>query len=673
MTGVVSRRSFIRTVAAGGGGLALGLWVTACSTDAVTTEPNVPGAVPTASPVLRPTTTITDASSPAAVFAPDLLLRIDDTGLVTVTVPRSEMGQGVHTALAMVVAEELDAEWDRVRVETAPADRAYGDQVTGGSLSVSSRYQSMREIGATARAMLVTAAAAQWGVDPADCTTEPGMVVETSGNRWASYGSLAAAASATAAPGAESLTLRDPAEFRIIGTPRRLIDAEDMVTGRAVYGSDVRLPDMAYAVVARPPVFRQRLDSYDDGAASAVPGVIAVVEISTGVAVIADTTWAALQGRNALTVAWRGDGNGLDDAEIRARLAAEIDHLAAGTGEITADYSAPFLVHAPIETLSCAARVAGDTLEMWAGTQDPQLARSMAARGAARTADVVAVQVPLLGGGFGRRLRQDFVEETAELAAAFGRPVLLFRTRTDDFHHDTYHPAALSRAVGDPAAPERLRIETALARDSLIPTGPWRAVTNVPEAFAHESFVTELAHAAGADPYEYRRALLAGRAAVTLDRAAGAASWGDPMPAGRGRGIAHHATWGVSPTSMVAEVTVDGDAVRVDRVVCAIDCGVAVNPDTVAAQLEGAVAFAASAVLHGGVTVAGGAIVESNFDDAPLLRFDEMPEVEVHIIESSAPPTGVGEAGVPPVAPAIANAVFAATGRRLRDLPLRIS
>jgi CO/xanthine dehydrogenase Mo-binding subunit len=672
VTGELTRRTFVRAVAAGGGGLLLGMWVSSCSTEPGPATTPVSGSAPTAAPELRPITT-TDAPDPTAVFAPDLLLRIDDTGAVTVTVPKSEMGQGVHTALAMVVAEELDADWDRVRVETAPADPAYGDQVTGGSLSISTRYESMRIIGATARAMLISAAAAGWDGDPAACTTSGGVVIDSAGDRRATYGSLAKAAAGIDVPAAASLTLKDPSGFRIVGTPRTLIDAEAMVTGRAVYGSDVRIPEMAYATVARAPVFRQRVDTYDDTAALAVPGVVAVIEISSGVAVVAETTWAALEGRKALTVAWRGDGDLLDDAEIRGRLANEVDHLAPGPGEITAEYSAPFLPHAPIETLTCVARVGEGRFEVWAGTQDPQLARSTAARGASRSYDRVTVQVPLLGGGFGRRLRQDFVEETAELAAAFGRPVQLFRSRTDDLRHDTYHPAAVSRAVGDPTAPERLRIETASAGNTSVPTGPWRAVTNVPQAFAHESFVAELADAAGADRYEYRGRLLGSRAAATLDRAAEAAGWGEPLPAGRGRGIAHHATWGVSPTSMVAEVSVDGAAIRIDRMVCAIDCGVVVNPDTVAAQLEGAVAFAGSAVLHGGVSIARGAIVESNFDDAPLLRFDEMPEVEVHIIDSGASPTGVGEAGVPPVAPAIANAVFAATGRRLRDLPLRMA
>jgi len=611
---------------------------------------------------------------PSAVFDPHLLLRIDGTGMVTVTVPKSEMGQGVRTSLAMVVAEELDADWSLVRVETSQADRAYGDQVTGGSLSISTRFDSMRRVGAAARHMLIAAAAARWDVDAADCTTEPGMVVDPDGARRATYGELAEAASEAEPPSPSEVLLKDAADFRIVGQPTGALDAEDLVTGRAVFGSDVRVPAMVHGVITRPPMFRGRVASYDAAAAREVPGVLDVLEISTGIAVVADTTWSALRGRDALVVSWEAEDRSLtvDDA-IRHELREQLASPSAGDDMISAEYSSPFFAHAALETPTCLSDVAADRAEVWAATQHPQLARAVAARGASLATDDVTLHVPLIGGGFGRRLNQDFVEESAELAAAFGGPVQLFWSRTDDLRHDRYHPAAVSRAVGDPADPANLLIDTALATSTPVPTGDWRSVTNAPDAFARQSFLDELAHAAGTDPYEYRRRILDAREQAVLDLAADSADWGEPTSAGRGKGIALHATWGVSPTAVVAEVFVTDNTVALDRVVCAIDCGTVVNPDTVKAQLEGAVIFAASAALLGGVTVTAGAVAEANYNDAPILRFGETPQVEVHIVDSSAVPTGVGEAGVPPIAPAIANAIFAATGARLRDLPLSLS
>ena len=677
MNGDMTRRAFIRKVA-GGGGFALGAFLVACTTDDPTPTttrggpaPSTSSGVTTVAPPTAPTTTSVIAGDPAAFFEPHLLLQIAGTGAVTVTVPKSEMGQAVRTALAMVVAEELDADWSDVTVETAPGDRAYGDQVTGGSLSVSTRFEPLRRIGGLARLMLITAAAAEWGVDPSECTTEPGAVVERDGERRAGYGALAELAAQVDLPLTVQVPLKDPADFRIVGTPTPAVDAVDFVTGRAVYGSDAHVPGMVHAAVARPPTFGGRLRSYDDAAARTTPGVIDVVEISTGIAVLADTTWAALEGREALAITWE-PGDRVDDASIRRMLEEKLDGVTPGPGEMTAEYVVPYFAHLAMETLTCLADADSEHCEVWAATQHPQLARGAAARGTQLLTDQVTVTVPFIGGAFGRRLDQDFVEEAAELAATIGGPVKLFRSRSDDILYDRFHPASVTRAIGDPARPAAVRLDTALAWDRPVPTGNWRSVTNAPDAFARESFLDELAHAAGADPYEYRRPLLDDRARAVLDRVATEAGWGRPVTSGRGRGIAQHETWGVSPTAMVAEVTVSGTEIRLDRMVCAIDCGIVINPDRVTAQLEGAVAFATTAALLGGVTVAGGSVTASNFDDAPILRFDQMPEVEVHIIESGAPPTGVGEAGVPPVAPAIANAVFAATGRRLRALPLRM-
>jgi isoquinoline 1-oxidoreductase beta subunit len=673
MTRQIDRRTFIRSIAVGSGGMMLGMWLGGCSED--DPLPSTTGQLSsTTSTALPPTTTIGISGDPAAQWNADLLLRLDGDGTVTITAPKSEMGQGVRTALAMTLAEELDADWSKVVVMTASADRAYGDQVTGGSLSISTRFDSMRRVGAAARHMLIAAAAAQWGVDPANCTTEPGVVVEANGDRRAAYGTLASLAADLDPPSASEVILKDPGSFRIIGTAVGAVDAPEIVSGAAIYGSDVVRPGMVYGVVARSPVFGGRVDAYDATAALTIDGVVDVVEISTGVAVVAEDTWAAQRGRDALQITWDSRGNEVsNDASIRAETTSRLEPVASDSSEISADYSFPYFAHAAIEPLVCVADATDETCEMWAGTQNPQLARAVAGRGSSLPTEQVSLHVPLIGGAFGRRLNQDFVEEAAELSAAIRRPVKLFWSRTDDVRHDRYHPMSVMRAVGDPDDPANLRIQMELAWDGPVPSGDWRSVVNAPEAFARESFTDEMAHAAGTDAFEYRRLLLVDRELATLERAALGAGWGNTLPSGWGRGIALHSTWGVSPTAMVAEVSTVDDAIRVDRIVCAIDCGIVVNPDTVVAQIEGAVAFGLTATLLGGVTISRGGITESNFHDAPILRFDEMPQVDVHIVTSTAPPTGVGEAGVPPVAPAVANAVFAATGRRLRDLPLRLA
>ncbi|MCP3939436.1 MAG: xanthine dehydrogenase family protein molybdopterin-binding subunit, partial [Actinomycetia bacterium] len=608
MTRRIDRRTFIKSAATGGGGLALTLLLGSC-TDDESPASSTTATATTSSSSSPPTTSPVIGGDPNARWEANLLLRIDGDGSVTVVVPKSEMGQGVKTALAMVVAEELDAEWSSVRIETAPAARTYGDQVTGGSLSVSTRFESMRRIGATARHMLVAAAAEQWGVDPVDCVTEPGVVRGPDSGQTLGYGQLASFAAQLDTPSSGDVLLKDPSDFRIIGTGVGAVDAPEIVSGAAIYGSDVVVPNMVIGVVARSPVFGGRVVEFADTAARSVPGVIDVAEVSTGVAVVAENTWAALRGRDALAVTWDGRGNeALDDATIRRRLLDRLDPVAPTSNQLTALYTFPFFAHSAIEPLACVADATSDHCDVSAATQHPQLARAVAARGARLPTDDVTLTVPLIGGGFGRRLDQDFVEEAVEVSAAVGRPVKLVWSRTDDLRRDRYHPASVCRAIGDPTRPEDLHLDMQLAWSESVPTGNWRSVTEAPDAFARECFIDELAHAAGADPYDYRRPLLNDRELATLDLAAGEAGWGDPLPAGWGRGIAHQSMWGVTPTTMVAEVSVEGDAIRVERIVCAIDCGIVVNPDTVVAQMEGAVAFGLTATLHGGVTIADGGV-----------------------------------------------------------------
>ena len=668
-------------------------------------------------------------AAPASLRLPELLdvlpenagvalnewIWLNRDNVVTLVINHSEMGQGSLTGLAVLFAEELDVEIDKVRTVFAPADARYenglwGGQFTGGSSSIRGEWTRQRQAAAKARARLVAAAAQRWGVASEHCRTGRGQVMHPQAGRL-DYGELAEAAAQLKAP--RRTPLKAPSEFRLIGRALPRLDIPAMALGRARYGIDVALPGMVAATVARCPVFGGRAKRFHAEAALAIPGVRAVLPIESGIAVVADDFWTALRGREALQIDWTlGRNAGLNNAKIEQRLLSALKEngtlierrgdakraLERATQVMEAVYQTPYLAHATLDPMNCVAHVREDACDVWVGTQDQESTRAVAAeisglpeaRGRGRT--------QFLGGGFGRRLQTDFVAEAVELSRELGLPVQVVWTRADDLQHDFYRPAHAMRLQaclakrGLPAAwfmrvagPELAlegtdlpyaiphlreeRVETA----SAVPTGPWRSVGASNNAFAIECFLDELAHIAGRDPVDYRLALLeqAPRHRAALELAANRAGWGSQLGPGRGRGVAIYRSFD-SVVAQVAEVSVSSGAIRVERVVCAIDCGIAVAPDAVRAQLEGSVAFGLSAALHEEIRIDEGRVQQASFRDYPILTIAEMPEVEVHIVPSQAPPGGVGEPGVPVIAPAVANALFAATGQRLRRLPLRL-
>jgi isoquinoline 1-oxidoreductase beta subunit len=682
-----------------------------------------------------------EAAGPATVagaadFVPNAFIRIGRDNVVTIYLNKAEMGQGISTALPMLIAEELEVDVATVKVVAAPVDPAYNHptlpmQFTGGSQSVASEWERLRKAGATAREMLITAAADVWGLDRGTLRGEGGRVIAPDG-RSLTYGQLVDRARTVPVP--RDVRLKDPAEFKVIGRPTRRLDALEKVTGRATFGLDVAVPGMLTAVVARPPVFGARFRGFEAAKARAVRGVRHVVTIPTGVAIVATSFWAAKRGRDALRITWdEGAGARVDTTALRAEYAAlartpgrparrQGDVAAALAGAVTtltADYDMPYLAHAPMEPLNCTVRLGPDRCDIWTGTQFQSVDRENAARAAGLKPEQVFIHTTYLGGGFGRRATptSDFIVEAVHVARAARAPVKVVWTREDDIKGGSYRPMWHSRitagldAAGAPVAwkhtlvgqsilegtpfaammvkdgIDATSVEGAfdlpyavpnLAVDlhsprSVVPVLWWRSVGHTHTGFVVESFIDECAHAAGRDPYEYRRALLAGhpRHLGVLTLAAERAGWGTPPPAGRGRGLAVHHSFG-SWCAQVADVSVQDGKIRVHRVVAAIDCGRAVNPETIRAQIEGGVVFGLSAALYGRITLRNGRVEQSNFHDYPVLRMSEMPEVEVHIVPSTEPPSGIGEPGTPLIAAAVANALFALTGARLRSLPLAL-
>ncbi len=712
-----SRRAFLKTAAATAAGLTIGFhW---------------------SGPLSR---ALADTSKD---FAPNAFLRIAPDNSVTVIAKHLEMGQGTYTGLATIVAEELDADWAQIRVESAPADAskyanlAFGTiQGTGGSSAMANSWMQLRNAGATARAMLVAAAAAEWNVPPASLTIERGVVRHAPSNRQATFGDLAAKAASQPAP--DKVALKDPKDFKLIGQKLPRVDIPGKTNGTAQFTIDVTFPNMLVAVLQRPPLFGATAKSFDATATKAVPGVVEVLQVPRGVAVVAKSFWAAKLGRDALKVAW-------DDSKAEKRSTAAImaeyrtlaeqpgkparkegDAAAALKGAaklITATYEFPYLAHAPMEPLDAVVKLDADSCEIWCGDQFQTVDQGNAAATAGLKPEQVKIHTLLAGGSFGRRanMGSDYIVEAVSVAKALGAngiPVKLQWTREDDIRGGLYRPLYLHRleaaldnngqlvgwqhrivgqsiiagtafaavmvkdgidgtsvegAANLPYAVPNMSVELSTTETG-VPVLWWRVVGSSHTAYATEAFIDEIAHAAGKDPFAFRQAMLEHhpRHKAVLELAAKAAGWGSPLPKGKGRGIAVAEAFGTY-VAQVAEVTVAPNGkVKVDRVVCAVDCGTPINPDVITAQMEGGIGFGLGAALYGAITLKDGQVEQTNFDAYQVLRIDEMPKVEVHIVPSPEAPTGVGEPGVAPVGPAVANAVFAATGKRLRVLPFAV-
>ena len=719
-----SRRGFLKAGALAGGGLVIGFVVPVAARMALAQQAQ---------------------AATTASFAPNAFLRIAGDDSITVLLAHSEMGQGIWTALPMLIAEELDADWSRITVEHAPAAQAYahtsfGMQMTGGSTTTWSEFDRYRQAGAAARAMLVQAAAARFGVPVAEIRTENGEVV--AGDQRVRYGALADDAGKLAAPDPKSLVLKDPKAWKLIGKPTRRLDTPEKISGRAIFGIDVQFDGLKTAMVARAPVFGGSVKSFDATAAKAVPGVRDVVQVPSGVAVIADHYWAAKLGRDALKVDWDpGPNAALDTQALHAEFAKLADTpgavavqagdaaaaMATAAKTVEAEYTVPYLAHATMEPLNCTVKIDADQCEIWTGTQFQTIDQQVAAKITGLKPEQILIHTTFLGGGFGRRATptSDFVNEAVEVAKAAKAPVKTVWSREDDMRGGYYRPAYVQKAKvgldadGVPVAWQQVMVgqsilagtpfEPMMVKNGIdatsvegvadspyikgtpahrvdlhspktgIPVLWWRSVGHSYNGFVMESMVDELAHAAGKDPLAYRRQLLKDhpRHLAALNLAAEKFGWDTPLAKGRGKGIAVHESFG-SFVAQAAEVSVedmrDGSrAIKVHRVVCAIDCGPVVNPLTVAAQMESGIAFGLGAALYSKLTFRDGRVQESNYHDYRVLRMSEMPKVEVHIVPSSEKMGGVGEPGTPPIAPAVANAVFALTGQRLRELPLRLA
>jgi isoquinoline 1-oxidoreductase beta subunit len=708
-----------------------------------------------------------EAATTMTTFEPNVYLAIDETGLVTIVAHRSEMGTGIRTGLPMVLADELEADWTRVKVIQAQGDPKYGDQNTDGSRSMRQFYQPMREAGASARQMLEAAAAHMWGVDANDCRARNHTIVHVPTGRQLSFGDVAKIAATLEVPSADHQELRfKPAsERRYVGKPIPIVDLNDIVRGKATYGIDVVLPGMKYASVERCPVYGGKVVTFDATDALKVPGVEHVVAIPAtpipsgfyplgGIAVIATNTWAAQQGREKLKITWDlGPNASHDSSAYREQLEATAkqpghvvrdqgnvdDALASATHRISADYFVPYYAHAPMEVPNAVAKFDGSKCEIWAPTQFPQAARTTVAEILGVAFEDVAVNVTLLGGAFGRKSKPDYIAEAALLARQVGAPVKVTWTREDEIRHDYYHatcaqhleaglaadgraaawlhrtvfPAIestfqpnvtygsageLQQGVTDmPYAITNVRCENGPAANH-VRIGWYRSVYNIQHAFAVCSFADELAHAAGTDSVEYLRQLLGdprqldfaamkvdypnygasldtypvdtGRLRGVLDLVVRNSEWGQNLPPRQGRGVAVHRSF-LTYVAAIVHVAVGNDGqVTIPRVDVALDCGLVVNPDRVRAQFEGATIMGISNTLYSNISIKQGRIEQSNFGDYLVARTDITPETRVHIVESNAPPGGVGEPGVPPIAPAICNAIFAATGKRIRALPI---
>jgi len=675
------------------------------------------------------------AAGAAKVYPPNAFIRIAADDSVTLIVNKSEMGQGVYTSLPMLINEELDAPWERIRVEAAPVAAVYnhtqfGIQLTGGSTSVASSWEQLRGVGASARILLVQAAAQRWGVPASACKAENGRIFHPDGHTSLSYGEVAEEAGKLPLPA--EVPLKDPKHFKWIGKSLKRLDTPEKITGKAVFGIDVRLPDMVTVLVARSHVFGGKLKRFDATETLKVPGVVGVYEVPTGVAVAANGFWPAKTARDLLQTEWdEGEGAALSTAKLReeyfalARTPGAVARrdgdvaagLKAAVKTVRAEYEVPYLAHAPMEPLNVTVDLRPDHCTIWTGTQSQTLDRMAAATAAGLQPEEVEIYTTYLGGGFGRRANPhaDFVTEAVQVAKAVGRPVQVIWTREDDLRGGYYRPMwvdVIEAAIGKGGKPvawkhtivgqsimEGTPMAAAMIKDGVdassvegaanlpyfipniqvelhspkhpVPVQWWRSVGHSHTAFVVETMIDELAHLARQDPVKFRLSLLphGSRHHAALQLAAQKAGWGKVKPApGHAFGVAVHESFG-SVVAEVAEVSLENGQVRVHRVVAAVDCGRVINPDGVVQQIEGGIVYGLAAALHGEITLEGGRPVQSNFHDYPILRHSEMPRVEVYLVPSEAPPSGVGEPGTPPIAPAVANALFALTGKRVRRLP----
>jgi len=710
---ILGRREFLKDAVTIGSGLVLSV------------------AIP---PAIRPS--LADSAAFHA-FAPNAFIRIDPEGMVTLMMPMAEMGQGVHTALAMLLAEELEVSLEQVKLEQAPSDDSlYANpilhvQSTGASTSIRAFWTPLRQAGAVARRLLLTAAASRWGVAPDSCLAKRGVVIHISSSRQLRYGELVHAAAVLPVPPLESVPLKHPSQFTLVGTSARRLDTPDKVVGRAQFGIDMKLPQMAIAAVAISPAFGGRLKSLNEEAALAVRGVRQMVRLVNAVAAVADDTWAAKKALAAAAIEWDDGPNGqvsseqiirqLEEASAHPGAVARHDGdperaMMSAVRVVEAVYQLPFLAHAAMEPMNCTVHMHKDSCDIWVGTQVPTLTQVQVAELTGLPKSAVRVHNQYLGGGFGRRLEPDGNLLAARIAQHVDGPVKVIWSREEDIQHDMYRPCYLDRisaaldargipvawkhrlcgssvysryhpnlikngvdpdAVAGAAQPPydlpNIHVEFVRVEPPGIPTSLWRGVGPTHNTFVVESFIDELAHTVKRDPVEYRKSLLIHnpRALGVLMLAAKKADWGRTLPERWGRGVALQFAYGSFAAQVVeAQVGVDG-RVRVHRIVCAIDCGMVVNPDTIAAQMEGGALFGLTAALYGEITLKKGRVMESNFNDYRPMRMNEAPIVETHIVQSSEPPGGVGEVATATVSPAVANAVFAATGKRIRRLPIK--
>ena len=719
-----SRRVFLKSTAFGTGSLVLGIQVTGCDSS---------GDFKTL--IRNELVSSSDSAADAGPeFFPNAFIRITSDNTVNFYIASSEMGQGVMTSLAMLLAEELEVSFNQVKTEFAPAHPAFenpksGKQRTGGSSSIRGFYQPLREAGAVARQLLIDAAAKKWNVAPADCYAENGIVIHRANKKQLRYGELIETANGLPVP--ETATLKEAKDFKLIGKAIPRNDSLSKVNGSAMFGMDVTLEGLHIASVVRPPVFGAKVLSVNSDQAKQVKGVVDIFQISSGVAVVATHYWATKKALDVLSIQWNSKtSENISDDSIRQQFIKAIDeeaktvedigdveeHIARAPKKLQATYETPYLAHACMEPMNCTAYVQHDRCDIWASTQSQENTQKTGEKITGLSRNKVFVHTTFLGGGFGRRGEQDFVMDAVEISKHMQKPVKVIWSREDDIKNDYYRPATyneLAAAISDdgellawqhkiagPAILERFipfarivlrgKDKTSLSGaeelpysipnfrctyawvDAGIPVGFWRSVGHSQNGFVTECFIDEVAHAVGKDPYQFRRSLITDKRLMNvLDEVATQAGWAKQLPQGHYQGMALVESFG-SIVAQVAEVSIHGQEVQVHKVTVVADCGVVVNPDTVKAQIEGGIVYGLTAALYGEINISKGSVQQSNFHDYQMLRIDKMPLVDVHLVESNNDPGGVGEIGVPPIAPAVANAVFAATGRPVRKLPVKV-